>query len=209
MDKTVHQTSANLVKLLRENGPTPIDSINASYQARFRRGLNLQGRGIHGSMAAGLLPGIVYRKLKSVTYLAAKTAERTKAAGGGQANSTQPVASASSRKRKHVEVSKQPSGVTATAASALQPAITTSTAKDLAAPGLLVITDIASYTAAVEMFVLRPENTSVKTLGQACAERTVGLCVVQDDLDGRTTGTLTRIQASIQSRQVGDASIAV
>lgn len=166
MDSTASKTSAKLVKLLRRNGPTPIASIHALYQSRFRENLDLEGRGIHGSIEAGLLPGIVYRKHENVGYLEAEMTGRTKAAGGRVANSAQTVAAAS-------------------------------------------VTDLASYTAAVEMFVLRAANVTVKTLGQACAGRTVGLRVVQEDRNDKTTGALTHIQASVKSRQVIDASITV
>lgn len=175
MDRTAKKTAANLLKLLREDGPTPIDSILKSYQARFRENLNMQGLGIHGSLAAGLLPGIVYRKQNNVGYLAAETTRRTGAAGGGLANSAE---------------------------------MANSRAKDPAVSGLLVVADLESYAAALEKFMLRTEKVTVKTLEQACAGRTVGLRVVQEDLD-KTTGALTHIQVSAKSRQAGDASIAV
>lgn len=193
---TVKKTAANLLELLRENGPTPIDSILNSYQTRFRENLNLQGVGLHGFMAAGLLPGIRYRKHDKVLCLEAKKKGRAKAAGEGLAKLAQTVAPASTTKGLHVQDSKQQAVATAPALSAPDPPIATSRARDHAVPGLLMVTDVTSYAEAVEMFVPRAGSITVKTLEQACAGCTVGLRVLED-FDHKTTGALTHIQASI------------
>ncbi|CAM9847231.1 unnamed protein product, partial [Sphacelaria rigidula] len=114
------------------------------------------------------------------TEPAAQNTGKTEAAEGGPVNKVPTATASTTKKVKYVKLSEQKVGARAHAGAK--------------GPTVLMVTNIASYTTAVKMFVPCAERIGAKTLMQACAGRAVVLGVVQESADDKITGAVTHIQ---------------